>query len=93
MHGKHDLAYLIDSCPRMYITDNTFIKHSKNIIDLIEVGDIVEIYDVLHNDIICIWSDDMLKALKEDIENGIRIKSILTHEQFEQAQYRIEKGE
>ena len=36
MNGNHDLAYLIDDCPLMYIIDNNFIKHSKNIIDLIE---------------------------------------------------------
>ena len=35
----------------------------------------------------------MLKALKEDIENGIGIESILTREQFSQAEYKIEKGE
>lgn len=37
MHGKHDLAYLIDTCPKMYITDTEFVKHSLNIIDLIEI--------------------------------------------------------
>lgn len=35
----------------------------------------------------------MLKALKEDVESGIGIKSILTREQFSQAEYKIEKGE
>lgn len=34
----------------------------------------------------------MLKALKEDVENGIGIKSIVTKEQFSQAEYKIEKG-
>lgn len=65
-------------------------KHSKNIIDLIGVGDIVEIFDVLHNDIIYIWSEEMLKALKEDIESGIQIKAVLTKEQFENMQYKVE---
>lgn len=65
------------------------IKHSKNIIDLIEVGDIVEICDVLYNDIIYILSEEMLKALKEDIENGIQIKSIVTKEMFENVEYRV----
>ena len=37
MHGKHDIVYLIDKWPRMYITETGFIKHSKNIKDLIEV--------------------------------------------------------
>jgi hypothetical protein len=31
----------------------------------------------------------MLKALKEDVENGIGIKSIVTKEQFAQAEYKI----
>ncbi len=42
MYGKHDLAYLIDKCPRMYITENEFIKHSKNLIDLVEVRRLCE---------------------------------------------------
>lgn len=37
IYGKHDVVYLIDKCPRMYITGTEFIKHSFNIIDLIEV--------------------------------------------------------
>lgn len=65
-------------------------KHSPNIIDLIEVGDIVGTFDVLHNDIVYIWNEEMLKALKEDIENGIKIKSIVTHEQFNSTKYRLE---
>ena len=64
-------------------------KHSENIIDLIEVGDIVEVFDVLHNDIVYIWNEEMLKALKEDIENGIQIKSVTTKEQFNSIKYVI----
>lgn len=37
MYGQHDVAYKIDKCPKMYVTETAFIKHSKNIIDLIEV--------------------------------------------------------
>ena len=60
---------------------------SKDLIDLIEVGDIVELSDVLHKDILYVWSKRMIKALKEDIENGIQLKSILTKEQFESIKY------
>lgn len=67
------------------------VKHSKNIIDLIEVGDIVEIFDVLNEDVIYIWNEEMLKALKEDIQNGIGIRRILTHEQFEANCYKVEE--
>lgn len=65
------------------------VKHSFKLVDLIEVGDIVEIFDVLHNDIFFIWSEDMVKALKEDIENGIEIKSIVTKEMFESIKYEV----
>ena len=44
----------------------TITKHSPNIIDLIEVGDIVHTRDVLNEDIIYIWTEEYLKALKED---------------------------
>lgn len=64
---------------------------SDNIIDLIEVGDIVHIKDVLHEDITYIWSEDYLKALKEDIQNGIKLVSILTKEQMESIEYKVEE--
>lgn len=66
-------------------------KVAENIIDLIEVGDIVHIKDVLHQDIVHIWSEDYLKALKEDLNNGIKVVEILTHEQFEQNCYTVER--
>ena len=46
MYGKYDVVYLIDKCPRMYISETAFIKHSKNLIDLIEEGDFVNGYSV-----------------------------------------------
>lgn len=67
------------------------VKHSKNIIDLVEVGDIVHIKDVLHEDITYIWSEDYLKALKEDIQNGIKLVSILTKEQMASIEYKVEE--
>lgn len=70
------------------IDKNSISKHSKNIIDLIEVGDIVEIFDVLNEDVIYIWSEEMLK---EDIKNGIGIRRILTHEQFEANCYKVKE--
>ena len=64
---------------------------SDNIIDLIEVGDIVHIKDVLHEDITYIWSEDYLKALKEDIQNGIKLVSIVTKEQMKSIKYKVEE--
>ena len=74
-----------------YFEAKDIYKHSKNIIDLIEVGDIIHIKDVLHEDITYIWSEDYLKALKEDIQNGIKLVSIVTHEQFESVEYKVEE--
>lgn len=72
--------------------DSEITKHSFNITDLIEVGDIVFIQDVLNNDFVYIYDDEMLKAVKQDIEEGLEITQILTHEQFEANCYKV-KGE
>ena len=68
-------------------------KHSKNIIDLIEVGDIVHTRDVLNEDIVYIWSEEFLKACKEDLNNGIELVDILTHEKYMQNCYTVEREE
>lgn len=84
-------AYILKiTCGHTVLRYNDIKSHSSNIIDLIEVGDIIEVFDVLHNDIVYIWNEEMLKALKEDIENGIQIKSIVTHEQFNSIKYEVE---
>ena len=70
------------------VKDKDITKYSKNIIDLIEVGDIVFIQDVLNNDFVYIYDDEMLKAVREDIEEGLQITKILTHQQFEQNCYK-----
>ena len=72
--------------------DLTEEKHSFNLIDLIEVGDIVFIQDVLNNDYVYIYDDEMLKAVKEDIEQGLQITEVLTHEQYDANCYKV-KGE
>lgn len=68
---------------------NLIKKHSKNIIDLIECGDIVHIKDVLHEDITYIWSENYLKVLQGHLSDGIKLIEILTHEQFEQNSYKV----
>lgn len=73
------------------IDRNEIAKHSKEPIDLVEVKDIVHTKDVLHEDITYIWSEEYLKALKEDIQNGIKLVSIVTHEQFESVEYKVEE--
>lgn len=65
-------------------------KHSFNLIDLIEVGDIVFIEDVLNNDFVYVYDEKMLKAVREDIEEGLQITEVLTHEQYEANSYKVE---
>ena len=74
------------------VKDRNIAKHSINLTDLIEIGDIVFIQDVLNNDFVYIYDDEMLKAVKQDIEEGLEIRQILTHEQFEANCYKV-KGE
>ena len=68
------------------------VKHSKNIIDLIEVGDLVFIEDFFNYSFIHIFDETMLEALKEDIKEDVKIKSILTHEQYSQNCYTVERS-
>lgn len=67
------------------------IKHSKNITDLIEVGDIVEVLvNKRTNEILryTVDTESDLYLLKKDA-----IKSILTKEQYNQNCYKLEKVE
>ena len=76
-------------CEKGIVDKENIVKHSKNIIDLIEVGDIVHTRDVLNEDIVYIWSEKFLKALKEDLNSGIELIEILTKEQYMQNCYKI----
>ena len=97
MHGKHDTAYLIDKCPRMYITETEFIKHSFNLTDLIEVEDIVE-YQVNSLSAIKVGKVKKYRDARSNKEylgvegfdiTKIYIKSILTNKQFEENCYKL----
>ena len=87
MYGKYDVAYLIDKCPRMYISETEFIKHSKNIIKLIEKGDYYNGIPVVHK-----LKDGRIQILSgyllanEDIKKG---DNIVTKEQFNSSKYVI----
>lgn len=87
MYGKHDLAYLIDVCPRMYISDNNFIKHDKDIKKLIEIGDLIKYEENGFTKIIRVGNPEKLNEMFEEFN----IKSIVTHEQFESIEYKVEE--
>ena len=92
--GKIPDKNIIDE---VYINKPYIIKHSKNIIDLIEVGDIIEweyegfgyygINEVINRfgtiGVYGIEYDDVIPL------KNINIKRILTHEQYENNCYRI----
>ena len=86
MYGQHDVAYLIDKCPRMYITETAFIKHSKNIIDLIEAGDYVNGNEVtdkyLFNGEILVLETIVDETNAKCMCEG-DIRTILTKEQYQ----------
>ena len=81
---------------KYYLED--ILNHSKNIIDLIEVGDYVNGWRVLaktkikNNEMqVCI-----LTAFEDEhwiTINNETLKTIVTKEAFSQAEYKIEKGE
>lgn len=73
------------------LTREQIHKHSKDIIDLIEVGDLIKSKE--DERIIHIFNIEMLEALKEDIENGdITIETVTTSEQFESIEYKVEEN-
>lgn len=74
-----------------YVVRAVIKNHSKDLIDLIEVGDIVHTRDVLNEDIVYIWSEEYLKTLKEDLNNGIKLVDILTFEQYTKNCYTVER--
>jgi hypothetical protein len=67
------------------------VKISKNIIDLIEVGDFVNGFPVVEP----VYNGNVWFGVDEGYEQFKRafgdIKTILTHEQFEQNAYRLEE--
>lgn len=68
------------------------IKHSFNIIDLIEVGDIVKLDDeFIEYRLIDVFDESIIEGLKQDIKTGVKINSILTKEQYKRNCYTVER--
>lgn len=66
------------------------VKHSKQLIDLIEVGDIVEIRTGLYSSFkYFVENEDNLLLLEEQIKQFWNIKIILTKEQFDVNCYKV----
>lgn len=78
---------------RINLFKEFIVKHSKNIIDLIEIGDYVNGYridniinGVLVNNAVGIDRSGVLTPIVQYEQD---IKTILTHEQFEQNSYKV----
>ncbi len=77
----------------LYLKNENIVKHSKNIIDLIEVGDIIEVQTGLYNKYKTIIQDeDTLISMQESLKKFLTIKVIVTHQQFEQIKYIVEEN-
>lgn len=77
----------------LYLKNEDIVKHSKNIIDLIEVGDIIEVQTGLYNKYKTIIQDeDTLISMQESLKKFLTIKVIVTHQQFEQIKYIVEEN-
>ena len=80
----------------MDLCNKNIVKHSKQLIDLIEVKDLVCFKNKLQNSleneemIIHIFDNDTLEEVKQAIEKGeIELLEILTHEQFKKSSYKV----
>ncbi len=68
----------------LYLKDEDIVKHSKNIIDIIEVGDYV------NGDLVTEVYDEMVECLDGEVEYWENeIKTIVTHEQFASVEYKV----
>ena len=90
---EKDENYMFARCEKNTYWILDIINHSKNIIDLIEVGDYVNGYKVIAKS-----DDGYIEILTEDIEQGELleeqdIKTILTKELYKANCYRVERKE
>lgn len=102
--GQKRKKYLIkwNIVKAYYITGTTIVKHSPNIIDLIEVGDLIKYdsnscgVDVIGEVIeVCKVYEDydkgegFVSTMLDDFIRSNNIKSIVTEEQFSEMEYKV----
>lgn len=57
-------------------------KHSKNLMDLIEKGDLVKIEDEHGEDLLLLNNSSCFNKFKQRVKNGAKITGILTHQRY-----------
>ena len=73
----------IDECNHIVMHLEEIVKHSKQLIDLIEIGDIVEIRTGLYSSFkYFVENEDDLLLLEEKVKQFWKIKTILTKESY-----------
>lgn len=94
--SQNNYGELIVRCELDTILLKSIVKHSKQLIDLVELKDLVCFKNKLPNSlenekmIIHIFDNDTLEEVKQAIEREeIELLEILTHEQFEQNSYKV----
>ena len=93
--GQKRKKYLIkwNISKAYYITATTIVKHSKNLIDLIEVGDYVNGKEICLKDEkenAVVWGFQLKDEQRIFYLYEQDIKSIVTKESFKNAEYRVE---
>lgn len=81
---KQDGDGCIDLC---YLNEDNILKSSKNIIDLIEVGDFVKGLPVVHNS--KAHGGNIVIVINGNAYNEEEIKNVVTKEQFESMAYEV----
>lgn len=78
------------SCKYNYYNEKDIVNHSKQLIDLIEVGDIVEIRTGLYSSFMeFIDNEECLLILKEQVKKFWTIEEILTKESYMANCYKV----
>lgn len=75
----------------IYINKPYIVKHSKNIIDLIEVGDYVNGHLIIDKNNKILMYEDADYINGANTISNFEIKSIVTKEQFKSVEYRLEE--
>jgi len=92
--ANYQERYFIDN-DKYSISKPYIVKHSKNIIDLIEVKDIIKVYNLCGDNItFCfeIYDEKTMMDLKLGLEDKeLEIKSIVTKEQFASMEYKVKE--